>query len=211
MQSFIEPLYKSADKIQFGWNPEPGAVSYVMYVGLSKETLVLLYGNIPPYVSKYSNNLGKVPKDALIADVQAALGVIGTFANAAFFFAITFVNASSVESPLSESTVVEVPPVGVTQRFMRDDPSINRHGYVFSNELQKWVKMLGTSTGALVVDSAPLFSANTVTEYTYDGTNVATVKMYPSDATSAGSPAKLTAYTYNGGLLTKVSTSDSTV
>jgi len=64
----------------------------------------------------------------------------------------------------------------------------------------------------LVVDSADFFKSNITTEYTYDGTNLSTIKSYPSDSTTAGYPAKLTAYTYTGGgLVSKIQITDSTI
>ena len=56
-----------------------------------------------------------------------------------------------------------------------------------------------------------MYQINTVTEYTYDGTNVATIKTYLSDSTTAGSPAKLVSYQYSGSQITKVTVTDSTV
>jgi hypothetical protein len=94
---------------------------------------------------------------------------------------------------------------------MRDDPSINRHIYLFSNEDQKWIKGLGNSSGAAITSESALYADNIVKEYTYDGTDISTLKVYSSDATVAGSPAKLTTYTYIGGFLTKSITTDSTV
>jgi hypothetical protein len=210
MKSFIEAIYKSPDKIIFGWKPEPGAVTYKMYVGLTSTPLTLLYQNIPNTVSNDSVNLGKVPFTALALDVQTALSITGKdFSNTALYFAITFVNAANVESSLSVSTIVEVPPVGITTRYAKDDPTINRHLFVFNNDLQKWIKSLGTSDGNMIVDD--FYKTNLTTVYTYDGTNVSTMKQYLSDATTSGSYAKLTTYSYSGSLVTKVVVSDSTV
>jgi hypothetical protein len=211
MQSFIEPLYKSASAIQFGWRPEPGAASYKVYVGLSATSLTLLASNISAQPSQASQDRGKVPYTAQASAVQALLGTTLDFGNSTFFFAITYVDSTGASSLLANSTIVEVPPVGITTRFMKDDPTINRHVYYFSPDLQKWVKGVGSSSGAMVTDTADFFKANITTVYTYDTTNVKTTKSYPSDATTAGSPAKLTTYTYSGSQLTKVVIQDSTV
>lgn len=214
MINAIQPIYKSKEDIQFGWNPEPGAVSYKIYVGLGP---VL---NVTPLVTGIANVLDNVPATqhlvtctVQIADVRTLLGLPATvdFSNKLFYFAITFVNSANVESPLASSIVVEVPPVGITVRTMRDDPTINRHDYVFSGSLQKWVKMAGSSSGAIVTDTADFYKSNMTTLFTYDGTNLKTIKSYPSDATLAGMPAKLTTYTYSGSQVIKIQVTDSTV
>jgi len=214
MTSVIEPLYKSKDKIQFAWKQEPGAVSYKMYVGVTPTvtTLVSLYTKISNQVSQVPISLGKVTYDALATDVVTALSLAATtdFSNKVFYFTITFVNSLGAESARASSTVVEVPPVGITSRFMKDDPTINRHPFVFSDGLQRWVKTAGSSSGGLVVDTCDYYKANITTDYTYDGTNIKTTRSYLSDATT-GSPAKLTAYTYVGSSLTKIQITDSTV
>jgi hypothetical protein len=150
---------------------------------------------------------------AQAADVRALLSLPASidFSNHLFYFTITFVNSSNVESPLSGSIIVEVPPVGITVKTMRDDPSINRHGYVFSDSLQKWTKMIGSSDGATITDTADFYKMNLTTVFTWDGTNVSTVKSYPSDATLAGMPAKLTTYFYSGSTLNMIQITDSTV
>jgi hypothetical protein len=213
MQSFIEALYKSGDRIDFGWKPEPGAYGYRMYVGLSSLGMTLLYTDISAQASESSKDRGKVSYPAMLSDVRAILGLTTqTFADTVFYFAITYQNSAGSWSSLGDSTIVEVPPVGITGKYMKDDPSINRHIYLFAPDIQKWVKATGTSTGGMVVDTADYYKSNITTEYTYvDGTNVATTKSYPSDATASGSPAKLTTYTWSGSQVIKVSVTDSTV
>jgi hypothetical protein len=212
MNSYIEPLYKTKNIIKFGWKPENGAASYKMYVGLSSINLTLLYSNISAQMSERSQDFGKVPYEASIADVQTALGLAATkdFSNTIFYFAITFVNAFGVESGITGSTVVEVFPVGIGARYMKDDPTIFRQGFVFSQDALKWAKMAGSSMGAVITDPSDFYKANIITEYTYDTTNLATVKSYLTDST-VGSPAKLTTYTYTGTQLTKMVVTDSTV
>jgi len=219
MNSFIEPISKYSKKIEFGWNRETGAASYNMYVGLINYAMVSLYTGISAQVNRDNNvvgsaALGKVYKAALIEDVRSVLSISNPakdFSNTCFWFAITYVDAIGAESSLSASTIVEVPPVGITTRYMKDDPSTNRHSYVFNNDLQRWVKLLGTPQGAMVIDNSDFYKANMVTLYTYDGTNVQTVKTYPSDMTTAGSPAKLTTYAYTGNLVSSIIITDSTV
>ena len=213
MNSYIEPLYKTKNIIKFGWKPENGAASYKMYVGLSSINLTLLYSNISAQMSERSQDFGKVPYEVPIADVQTALGLVATkdFSNTIFYFAITFVNAFGVESGIAGSTVVEVFPVGIGARYMKDDPTIFRQGYVFSLDSLKWSKMAGSSMGAVITDPSDFYKTNSITTYTYvDGTNIATIKSYLPDST-VGSPAKLTTCTYLGSQLTKVVITDSTV
>ena len=213
MDSFIEPLYKSVNIIKFGWNRETDAVSYNVYVGLTASSLSLLYSDILDIPSKQPVGLGKVIYDATIEDVRTVLSLANTvnFGNKTLFFAITYVDSVGSESALADSTKVEVFPVGIIPKTMKDDPTMNRHGYVFSDALWRWVKMAGSSAGALVTSESDFYKDNIITDYTYDGTNIATTRSYLSDATIAGSPAKLTTYTYSGSDLTQVAVTDSTV
>ena len=214
MNSFIEPLYKSANKIDFGWVPEPGAKSYNMYVGTSSSVLVSLYTGIPPWPSRDPRSQNKIPYSATIEDVRTALGLpsTATFAGSeVFYFTITYMDASNAESSIAGSRIVKVPPVGIVTDVMKDDPTANRHCYVFSQDLQRWIKMAGTSSGAVAVDTSDYFKANITTVYTYDTTNVKTIKSYPSDATTPGSYAKLTTYTWTGSQVSTISITDSTV
>jgi hypothetical protein len=213
MNSFIEPLYKAVDLIKFGWSRETGAITYNMYVGLTSGSLSSLYTGIPDVASKQPVGLGKVIYDATIEDVRTVLGQASTvdFGNKTFFFAITYVDSVGAESAIADSRVVEVFPVGLIPKTMKDDPTISRHGYVFSDDVLRWIKMAGTSAGALITSASDLYKDNITTEYTYDGTNLATTKSYLSDATTAGNPAKLTTYTYSGSDLIKTVVTDSTV
>jgi len=221
MVTYLEPLTKTANQILFAWKPEQGgaAVTYNMYVGLTPtpSTLVQLYDKIAPYPSKNPRSLGKVAYTADIADVQAVLGLnaVMDFTNTVFYFTITYVDSTNTESNIDLSTVVKVNTVGIQPPYMKDDPSINRHMYVFCDDLpdigQRWVKAAGSSNGAVIVDTADYFKANITTVYTYDGTDLATTKSYPSDSTTPGSPAKLTTYTFSGGVVTKIAVTDSTV
>jgi len=216
MVSFIEPIYKTKDSIQFGWKPETGAYSYNIYVGLGPAAslmatpIVTGVQNVPDNVPA---TRGKVTCTVNASDVQTFLSLPTTvdFSNHLFYFAITYLDALGAESALADSVIVSVPPVGITVKTMRDDPTINRHGYVFSDDIQRWTKVMGSAAGATIVDSADFYKSNLTTEYVWDGTNMSTMKSYPSDATLAGMPAKLTTYTYSGSSLIKTQVTDSTV
>lgn len=215
MNSFIEALYKSKNIITFGWKPEPyvSVESYKIYVGItpSISTLSMLVQNISTTVNEQPQARGKITYEANISDVQTLLSLPGTsdFGNTVFYFAITYVSGG-MESSLNDSIIVEVPPVGIGPRLMKDDPTINRHPYVFSDNEQRWSKQAGSARGAAIVDMSDYYKTNLTTEYTYDGTNLSIMKSYLSDATT-GSPAKLTTYTYTGSQVTKVVITDSTV
>jgi len=208
MISVIEALSKSKAKIQFAWNTK-------IYVGLGPDVSLLtsLVTGVPNMRDNYPATQRKVSYPVDIASVQAALSLPATsdFSNTVFYFTLTYVDSLGTESALADSIVIEIPPVGILGRTMRDDPTINRHGYVFSDGIQRWIKMVGSSTGATVVDSADFYKSNITIEYTYDGTNLATTKSYPSDATATGMPAKLTSYTYAGSKVTKMVVTDSTI
>lgn len=215
MITFVEALYKANENLKLGWNPEPGrvAASYRLYVGLTSAAASLT--QLLSYVSAQSSPLpgerGKVTVDVPIASVRTALGLPLTvdFSNILLYWAITYLDSAGVES--AKSTVIEIPPVGITTRYMKDDPSINRHMWGFSDENYRWVKIAASSNGGLVTSASNYYLPNTITEYTYDGTNMATTKTYLSDRTTAGSPAKLVSYTYSGSQVTRIAITDSTV
>ena len=216
MQTFIEPLYKSDDKIQFGWNPEPvaGITYYKVYVGQGPGTLTLLADRISTQTSDNPVYLRKVAFDAMIDDVRTVLSLPSTlnFGNLLLYFAITYVNSAGAESPITSSRVVEVPPVGILGKTQREDPTANRHIFGFSDEIQRWIKIATSGTGAIIVSSSDYYSPNMTTMYTRDSSgNVLTEKTYFSDRTSSGSPAKLLSYSYADGFVSKVTVSDSTV
>jgi len=215
MDSFIEPLYKARDLIKFGWSRESGAVSYKIYAGLypSSDSLSMLAENVPDVPTKQPVGLGKVVYDATIEDVRTLLSLATTvnFTSRVFYFAITYVDSVGSESAIADSAIVLVPPVGITPKWMKDDPTIRRQGFVFNDGVLRWVKMAGSESGAVITDPSDYYRANVTTEYTYDGTNVLTEKAYLGDATVAGSPAKLTTYTYSGSQVTKKEITDTTV
>jgi len=208
----MEVLFKAGNLAHLAWKPYSGAFSYRLYVGLSSGSLTLLYDNISALPSQMPADRGKIGVRAPIEDIQNLLGLTTeSFLNTTFFFTVRYLDSAAVESPLVTADIIEVQPVGVAARTMRDDPSLFVQNYVFCPDLYRWVKMAGSSSGALATVTSGFYSANTVTEYTYDGTNLSTEKVYPSDATVAGSPAKLTTYEYSGSQVTKITITDSTV
>jgi len=217
MVTTVDALYKSADKLILGWSPERNVSveSYSLYVGLVRQTtsLVLLQAGISIQTSSNPGEIGKIVFPALIADVRTALSLPATvnFANTEFFFAVTYTNSAGVESALADSIISEVPPVGITTKYRKDDPTANRMIFGFSEEAWRWVKAAASAGGALITDACAFYQTNTVTEYKYDGTNLSSMKSYLADRTTAGSPAKLVTYAYTGSVVNKVTVSDTTV
>jgi len=162
MVTKMEALYKAPEKIAAGWYPEPvlGITSYNMYVGVAPvyTSLLSLYTKISTQVDQAPSRRGKVPQDVLIADVRAALTLPATvdFSNKVFYFLITYV-VGAAESTKTDSIIVEVPPVGVSPTHMRDDPTVYRQPFVFSHDLQKWSKVAGSGSGAVIVDASDFF------------------------------------------------------
>ena len=220
MVTFIEPLYKSQFSILFAWAPEPWNVakSYNIYVG---QTPVL---KVPPLVLLQNVNYapgnspaapGKIAVRIYSSSVLSALSLSsGDFTTNTFYFTLTYVDFANAESTITASKIVTVPPVGIVSSYMRDDPTTNRHPFVFSSDLQCWVKASGSSSGATIVDQSDFYKANITTVYTYDSSSrVSVIRSYSSDATISGMPAKLTTYTYSGSSTSpnKIQITDSTV
>lgn len=223
MQTAIEALYKSKNKIQFGWNPEPlnpptltQIQSYKVYVGLAPVTgsLQKLAENISPQESALPGTRGKVTYTAQIADVRALLSMPAAddFTNRVLYWAITYVDQNGSESATANSEIVTVFPVGIEPKLRKDDPTTYRQIFGFSDEELRWVKAAASSKGAIIVDTSDYFKANITTEYTYTGGgDVSTAKSYLTDRTAPGSPATLTVNEYSGGNLVKQIIMDSTV
>ena len=218
MNSFVEVLDKSANTLLLGWRPEAttGISGYNVYVGQVPiaESMKLIAENVAPQLSNEPGSYKKVTASISASAVATALGlsVTSNFSNLLLYFTITYIDMSLTESSIGDSIIVEVPPVGVMIKTMKEDPTANRHIYGFSEELQKWIKAMSSSSGALITDACNLYRANTITEYTRDASgNVLTEKVYFSDRTAAGSPAKLITYDYTGLYVGRVSIVDSTV
>ena len=217
MQTFIEPLSKTPDVIQFGWNAEPvsGVRGYNVYVGQVPvaASLSLLASNVSPTPSNETPYIKKVPYNATIESVRTALGLASTFdfSNLLLYWSITYTNSAGTASAIADSRIVEVPPVGILVKTKREDPITNRNAFYFSDERQRWIKGAASGNGAVIVDSCDFFKANITTEYTYSSSLLTSTKSYFSDRTTAGSPAKLTTYSYDATDLTKVVVTDSTV
>lgn len=216
MNNRIEPLYKSISQIEFGWAKESGdVVSYNIYVGIAGivSAMTSLDTGIPNTTSELPQYRGKVAYKADIADVRSALSLSSDvdFSNIVLYWAITTVDSAGGESSLANSTILAVYPVGIDPKLQKDDHSIDRHIYGFSDSLIRWSKLAASGSGALITDGADYYKANITSEYTYDGTNLKTIRSYPSDQTSSGSPAKLTTYEYSGSQMTKATITDSTV
>lgn len=223
MQTVVEALYKSNNKIRFGWNSEPlnpptltRIQSYKIYGGLAGVvgSLQKLAENISPQTSELPATRGKVVYDALIADVRTLLSLSAdmNFNNIVLYWAVTLVDQNGVESTLADSNIAEIFPVGIEPKLRKDDPTSYRQIFGFSDEELRWIKTAASSRGAIIVDTSDFFKANIITEYTYTGTgDVSTSKSYLADRTAPGSSAKLTINDYSGANLIKSTILDSTV
>jgi hypothetical protein len=216
MVTFIEALFKSSASIKFGWNPEPGVAvaSYNIYVGKVPGTLTQIVSGINPTVSNDTPAYKKIVYDVPVSLVISTLSLSSTvtFDTLDLYWAITYVNSAGTESSITVSTIVEVPPVGITGKTRKEDPTANRFIYGFSDQLQKWIKAASSSSGAIIVSSSGYYQDNITTAYTYDASSrVLTEKYYRSDMTVSGSPAKLVSYTYGIGGVTLKTVTDSTV
>ena len=218
MQSTLEALWKSKERLIAGWIPEPGVTvsSYNIYAGLAPvlSSLTKIQERVSPYVSETPQTRGKVTAYIEISDVRSLLGLPASidFSNTLFYYAITYLDSAGAESPIADSILVTVPPVGIGAKTRNsDNMTYESYNFGFSDDLQRWIKIATTDMGASIVSQSDYHIANITTEYTYDGTNLLTMKAYPSDQTLAGSPAKLTTYEYSGSQLTKTVVTDSTV
>src|SRR5271157_5364802 len=109
------------------------------------------------------------------------------------------------------SNIVNIPPVGISAKTMREDPTINEHVWGFSDDLQQWIKITSTSNGGIILSASDFYQDNITSAYTYDSSgNVLTELAYRSDMTINGAPAKLITYLYNSNNLVTKLISDTT-
>lgn len=216
LTSPVTTVNKAAENYTLGWKPMTGDVaSYNLYVSLTSSVagLTVIMQNINPHPAEIPTGRGRVTASVAIGAVRTALGLSADvdFTNIILYYAITTVDSAGSESALANSTISEILPVGIEPSQRKDDPTQYRQIFGFSDSSYRWVKAAVSSKGGLITDAADFYKANITTEYTYDGTNLAETKSYPSDKTSAGMPAKLTTYEYSGSDLIKVTVTDSTI
>jgi len=157
----LQVLYRRKNDIRFGWKPLPAkdAKSFNLYAG-SSETgpFTLLKSNIPNIVNKgdYKGKVTIVIKDEDIPipenlNVPPLQG--GVVRGTKYYFKLTFVDKSSIESNIANSDPIVVWPHGVEPFFENENEVQNEHLFGWVPERHRWEKILLTDDGKLITDA----------------------------------------------------------
>lgn len=157
----LQVLYRRKADIFFGWNPlsKSDAKSYNIYSSSSAGgAYTLVKSKIPNEIDRTIYK-GKVvcpvkdsdipiPPNVNIPPVQGGV-VEGT----TWWFKLTFVDQSNVESNIISSPAIVVRPWNVEPFFENENEVQNDHLFAWVEERHRWEKVLLTSDGKLVVDA----------------------------------------------------------
>lgn len=143
----VQVLYRRNGDIAFGWLPleSSEAKSYNLY---SSSTPVgvyaLLKSGIPNRVDKNYRNKVVV----FVKDIDVPIP-----ANVRYYFKITFVDLSNIESNINLSPVTTIYPPTVDYHFEGEQQEANNHNFGWVEQNQRWEKLLLTADGKLMVDA----------------------------------------------------------
>lgn len=140
-------LYRRTGDILFGWTPllKTEAIAYNLYsCSTSSGIYTLLKSNIPNLVDR--NNKTKVC--IFVKDIEVPIP-----ANVRYFFKLTFIDPTYIESNIAFSTVTTIYPPDVDYHFEGEQQEANNHNFAWVEENQRWEKLLLTPDGKLKVDA----------------------------------------------------------
>lgn len=142
----VQVLYRRYGDILFGWSPLSNleAKSYNIYASPSPSGIYsLIKSGIPNITDKtYKNRVCIYVKDT---DVPIPT-------NKRYYFKVTAVDPSNVESDINLSDYTNVYPPTVNFHFEGEKQETNSHGYGWSETNQRWEKLLVNEEGKLAVD-----------------------------------------------------------
>jgi len=157
----LQVLYRRKDDILFGWQPlkKSEAKYYNLYSSsTSGGAYTIVKTKIPNEVDKsvYRGKVVCIVKDADIPipenkNVPPEQG--GVVVGVNYWFKLTFVDQSDVESNLASSDAIVVRPHYVEPFFENEDEVKNNHNMLWIPERHRWEKMLGDPDGKLKVDA----------------------------------------------------------
>jgi len=157
----LQVIYRRKDDILFGWSPlkKSEAKYYNLYSSSSSGgAYTIVKSKIPNEVDKtvYRGKVVTIVKDTDIPipenkNIPPIQGGVVTGVN--YWFKLTFVDQSNVESSLASSDAIVVRPHYVEPFFENEDEVKNNHNMIWIPERHRWEKMLGDEDGNLKVDA----------------------------------------------------------
>lgn len=143
----LQVLYRRNGDIFFGWVPlsKTEAKTYNLYSSATPAGVYSLFkSGIPNVVDKTYK--GKVC--ALVKDIDVPIPL-----NSRYYFKLTAVDPSSVESNINLSPFATVYPPAVDPHHEGEAEEANTHNYGWVEQNQRWEKFLLTPDGKLSVDA----------------------------------------------------------
>jgi hypothetical protein len=144
----LQILYRRNGDIFFGWVPlsKTEAKSYNLYSSATPSGVYsLVKSGIPNTVDKnYKNKVCALIKDS---DIPIP-------ANVRFYFKLTAVDPSNVESDINLSPYATIFPPTVDFHLEGDAQEANSHVFAWDENSQHWAKLLVTNDGKLKVDAS---------------------------------------------------------
>jgi len=157
----LQILYRRADDILFGWSPllRSEATSYNLYASpASAGVYTAVKIKIPnePDKSVYQGKVVAVVKDSDIPIppnefVPPKQG--GVVRGTTWWFKLTFVDPTNVESNIALSPAIVVWAPNVEPFFENEDEVRNNHGFAWIESRHRWEKLLLTDDGRLQTDA----------------------------------------------------------
>jgi len=152
-------LYRRNGDIFFGWAPlsRTEAKSYNLYSSATSAGVYSFLSSIPNIIDKnYQNKVCVLIKDAEIPIP----------ANVKYYFKLTYIDLSNVESNINLSAIIAVYPFGVNPNYEGEQRDLNSHIFAWEETDQHWEKLLINSEGRLKADVVidPL-SINRINDY----------------------------------------------
>lgn len=157
----LQVLYRRREDILFGWKPlkRSEAKSYNLYAASSSGgAYSLVKSNILNEIDK-SVYRGKVVVYVKDADIPIPLNksippeIGGVVDGTNYWFKLTFVDPSNVESNIASSPAIIVRPWNEEPFFENENEVQNDHLYAWVKSRRRWEKVLLNDDGKLVVDA----------------------------------------------------------
>ena len=148
----LQVLYRRLGDIQFGWIPlkQSEAKSYNIYASVNPAgPYVLIKSNIQNKPDKQSGSIGTGAKvKTYIKDTDVPIPDKTTY-----YFKLTFIDQTNIESNINLSLVCVVYPAGVEWFWENEDEPKNNHNMAWVESRKRWEKVGLTDDGKLLTDA----------------------------------------------------------
>ncbi len=142
----LQILYRRDADILFGWNKEADIKYFKIYSSATSGGAYTLVASDIPNVEDKTVYRGKVIHPVKDSDIPIPALV-------RYYFKLTYVDTSDIESNIALSPVTTVFPAGVEWFWENEDEVKNNHNMAWVESRQRWEKVELTDDGKLKVDA----------------------------------------------------------